>query len=115
MTPSNLLGIELLRLLRYSVQMSWVHIFRIASFNFGTEEMSWLLCLFFKKFQSFSIGFRSSKLVLEEAFNPRYGSGPILQEAHAAVNHHEGKEVVLEHFLIMLSVHCHVWWKEKDL
>jgi hypothetical protein len=48
-------------------------------------------------------------LVLEEAFNPRYGSGPILQEAHAAVNHHEGKEVVLEHFLIMLSVHCHVW------
>jgi hypothetical protein len=40
MAASILLGICLLRLLRYSVLMSLVHIFRIASFNFRTEEMS---------------------------------------------------------------------------
>ncbi len=40
MTASNLLSIGLVRLLRYSVLMSRGHIFRIASFHFGTEEMS---------------------------------------------------------------------------
>jgi hypothetical protein len=40
--------------------------------------------------------------------------GPILEKVRAAVDCHEGKEVVLEHFLITLSVHCHIWWKKKD-
>jgi hypothetical protein len=40
MTAANLLGIEPLRLLRYSVLMSRGHNFRIASFHSGTEEMS---------------------------------------------------------------------------
>jgi hypothetical protein len=55
-TASILLGIELLKLLRYSLLMSSVHIFRMAYLNYGTEIMSWLLSLLLMRFQAFSSG-----------------------------------------------------------
>jgi hypothetical protein len=48
----------LLRALRYSWLMSWVHIFSKAFFNFGTGEIFWLFCLLLMKFKAFSIGLR---------------------------------------------------------
>ncbi len=73
MTASILLGMELLRLLRYSVLISRGHIFRIASLNLGREEMSWFFRLFLIKFQAFSIRFRSCEL-------PANGTWPHLAE-----------------------------------
>jgi hypothetical protein len=40
--------------------------------------------------------------------------GAVLQKVHAPVDSHEEKAMVLEHFLMTFSIHCHVWWKEKD-
>jgi hypothetical protein len=40
--------------------------------------------------------------------------GTILKKVCAPVDGHEGKEMVLEHFLVMFSIHCHVRWKEED-
>jgi hypothetical protein len=58
-TASILLGMESLRVLRYSWLMSWVY--SSTSFNFGTQKMSWLFSFLFIKFQVFSIGYRSGK------------------------------------------------------
>ncbi len=56
------------------------------------------------------------RLLSQESLDPLGGEerGTVLKKVHAAVQLHEPEQVVLQHSLAALAVHCDVFWKKEE-